>query len=245
MWEFSLYFEPNQINLIKDLSRHLKRYLKHAGGVILLLEDECCLLIAVKTMSNDFVRIYRYIYNYIVNIIYIYYKSQVLSKLNGEYFKNDIFELVVKQTLLCFDEDFDKSKICEQLTLGESLSLEGFYNFKLAHLREKWEQLIKIIEKNANLLNSYNVNLDLTKCLLNELNSNIDKVCLFVENKKYFLKTVDNKDINYKKINYSKKQNFRSLLVSLIKLSPKSIILCGSLNREDEKILNDFFADRL
>ena len=88
------------------------------------------------------------------------------------------------------------------------------------------------------------INLDLTRYLLQELDNNIDKVCLFVEGNKFILKSVENKDITFKKINYSKRQNFKELLKSLIILSPKNIIVCGRMG-EKENIFNDLFIDKL
>ena len=245
MWEFCLYFNQNQLKYILPLRKHLKRVFKTSKGVVVLFEKNGKLLIATEQNEKMFIKVYKYIYNYIVNIIYNYYKTEILNSLSANLFNNEIFELMVKQTLFCFDEEYDKNLIRQALMLNETLSLDGFFNFKLISLKEKWLHLVELIKNNASLLKVYAINLDLTRYLLSELESNVDKVCLFSEGKKYLLKTINNEKITYKKINYSKKQNFKNLLKSLIILSPKSIILCSEIKKEDFNIFKDIFIDKL
>lgn len=245
MWEFCLYFNPNQLKYILPLKKHLKRVFKTSRGVVVLFEEAGKLLIATQQNEKMFIKVYKYIYNYIVNIIYDYYKAEIINSLNSNLFNNEIFELMVKQTLYCFDEDYDKNQIRQALLLNETLNLDGFFNFKLFFLKEKWLHLVELIKNNSNLLKIYAINLDLTRYLLSELDNNIDKVCLFSEGKKYFLKTINNEKLTFKKINFSKKQNFKDLLKNLIILSPKNIILCSEIKKEDFNIFKDIFIDKL
>jgi len=244
-WEFCLYYEKEQIDYILKLYKHLKRIFKKHRGVVLLVEEENEILIACNGDEKFFINIYRYIYNYIINIIYTYYKRKFLDELDCNLFNNEIFEIVIKETLFHFDEEYDKNIIRQSLLLEESLNLLGFFNFKLSSLKEKWQQLINLIKNNAEVLNSYVINLDLTRYLLKELDNNIDKVCLFSEGNKYFLKNAKGENITYKKINFSKKQNFKEILKSLVMLSPKNIILCSDIKKEELNIFKDVFYDKL
>jgi len=245
MWEFCLYFEQGQLNYILKLRKHLKRFLKKHRGAVVLYEDGGKILFAIDDNEKVFIRFYKYIYNYIVSIIYSYYKKEILNSLNSNLFNNEIFELVIKETLFCFDEEYDKNLIKEALVLDESLNLEGFFNFKLKHLKEKWIHLVELIKTNAGVLNSYEINLDLTRYLISELNNNIEKVCLFSDGNKYFLKTTNNENVKFKQINFSKKQKFNELIKSLVILSPKNIILCGEIEKEHFNIFKDLFIDKL
>ena len=245
MWEFCLYFNEKQLDYILKLRKHLKRVFKSNRGVVVLFEDAGKLLVAISQSEKDFIKVYRYIYNYIVNIIYNHYKSEIINSLSGNLFNNEIFELMVKQTLFCFDEEYDKNIIKQALMLNETLDLDGFFNFRLTFLKQKWGHLVELIKNNAQILNSYSINLDLTRYLLSELENNIEKVCVYSEGKKYFLKTVNNEKITFKKINFSKKQDFKQLLKNLIVLSPKNIILCSEIKKEDFEIFHDLFIDKL
>ena len=245
VWEFCLYYEKEQFGYILKLYKHLKRVFKKHRGVVLLFEEENKILFACSGDEKFFVRIYRYIYNYIINIIYTYYKRKFLDELDSNLFNNEIFEIIIKETLFHFDEDYDKSIIRQILQLNESLNILGFFNFKLLDLKTKWQQLINLIKNNAEVLNSYVINLDLTRYLLNELDNNIDKVCLFTECNKYFLKTTKGENIIFKKINFSKKQTFKEVLKSLVMLSPKNIILCSDINKEELNIFKDVFYDKI
>lgn len=243
VWEFCLYFEKDQYDYILVLYKHLKRVLKKHRAVVLLEDNK--LMLACNISEKVFVSMYRYIYNYITNIIYTYYKRKFLEKLNGNLFNNEIFEIIIKETLFHFDKEFDKNLIKKVLVLEEGLSLEGFFNFKLIPLKEKWTELTDLIKNNAEVLSSYVINLDLTRYLLKELDNNIDKVCLFSEGNKYFLKSVQGENITYKKINFSKKQTFKEILKSLVMLSPKNIILCTEIKKEEFNIFKDVFYDKL
>lgn len=245
LWEFCLYYEKEQLNYILKLEKHLKRVFKKNRGVVLHIIEENKILFACSGDEKFFIRIYRYIYNYISNIIYTYYKRKFLDELDGSLFSNEIFELIIKETLFHFDEEYDKNIIKQILTLNESLNIEGFFNFKLFALKEKWQQLIDLIKNNSSVLNNYIINLDLTRYLLNELENNIDKVCLFAEGNKYFLKNARGENITFKKINFSKKQTFKEILKSLVILSPKNIIFCSEIKGEDLNIFKEVFLDKL
>lgn len=245
VWEFCLYYEKEQLNFILKLEKHLKRVFKKHRGVVLHIKEENKILFACSGDEKFFVTLYRYIYNYITNIIYTYYKRKFLEELEDNLFNNEIFGFVIKETLFCFDEEYDKNIIKNHLTLKESINLQGFYNFKLLELKNKWQQLIDLIKNNAQMLNSYILNLDLTRYLLNELDNNIDKVCLFSEGNKYFLKTVNGENITFKKINFSKKQSFKEILKNLVMLSPKNIILCSDIKNKEFNIFKDVFCDKL
>ena len=245
MWEFCLYFEKEQLEYILNLRKHLKRFFKKYRGAVVLYEEDCKMLIGLEGSEKIFVEVYRYIYNYIISTIYTYYKRKILNELAYHDFNNEIFELIIKETLFCFDEEYDKNLIAKNLVLNESLNIEGFFNFKLKDLKEKWMQLTLIIKNNCQLLNNYIVNLDFTRYLLSELDNKIDKVCLFTDGKKYFLKTTTNENLKFKKINFSKKQNFKEIIKSLIVLSPKNIILCSEMKSKDFKLFKDIFIDKL
>lgn len=245
MWEFCLYFEKEQLSYIINLKKHLQRFFKKYRGVVVLYEEDCKVFIGLEGNEKVFIEVYRYIYNYIISTIYTYYKRKTLNKLTYLNFNNDIFEFIIKETLFCFDEEYDKNLISEKLILNKSLNLEGFYNFKLFNLKEKWEQLISLIQNNKQILNNYIVSLELIRYLLSELENKIDKVCLFTDGKKFFLKTTTNENLNYKKINFSKKQGFKEIIKNLIKLSPKSIILCSEMKNKDFQLFKDIFIDKL
>lgn len=245
MWEFCLYFEEGQLGHILKLRKHLKRFFKKHRGAVVLYKDAGKILFAIDDDEKSFIKLYKYIYNDIVNIIYNFYKREIFKKLSSCIFNNEFFEIVIKETLFCFDEEYDKNFIKSNLTLNETLNLAGFFNFKLKYLKEKWEHLVNLIKNNSAVLNSYVVNLDLTRYLISELETKIDKVCLYTEGKKYFLKTINNEKLTFKKINYSKKQNFKQLLQNLITLSPKNIILCSELEKQDFAIFKDLFIDKL
>lgn len=245
LWEFCLYYEKEQLDYILKLEKHLKRSFKKNKGVVLHIKEETKILIACSGREVFLIRIYNYIYNYISNIIYTYYKRKFLDELDSNLFNNEFFELIIKETLFHFDEEYDKLKILESLNFTNSLHIEGFFNFKLISLKEKWFELTNLIKNNSSILNNYMINLDLTKYLLSELDNNIEKVCLFADGNKYFLKTIDGENIKFKKINFSKKQNFKEILKSLITLSPKNIILCSEIKKEEFKLFKEIFSDKL
>lgn len=246
MWEFCLFFEKEQLDYILKLKRKIKNLIKNYKGAVVLFEKERKMYIAIDASNEQaLVKAYKIIYNDIINIIYIYYKNKELNLINENMFNNKIFEVAVKEMLICFDEEYDKNIIKSFLYLDESLSLEGFYNFQLRDLKLKWQKLSNIILNNADLLSVYSINLDLIRYLLGGLENKFDKVCLHTDGNKYLIKSVNNDEIVLKRKNFSKKQNFIELVKNLIVLSPKKIILCGEMKGEDFKYLRDIFLEKL
>lgn len=246
MWEFCLYFENGQLDLIVKLRNKLKSIIKNHKGVVVLDRDNFRLHIALE-LSNEkaLIEAYKIIYNDLINIIYSYYKNIELDAITENMFNNTLFYEIVKKMLYCFDEEYDKNIIKANLYLDNSLSLEGFYNFQLRELKLKWEKLANIILNNSDLLNSYRISLDLIRYLLNGLKTNCEKVCLHIDGNKYLLKNTNNEQLIYKRRNFSKKQSFTELCKNLIELSPKKIILCGEVKEDDFKLLRDIFLEKL
>lgn len=245
MWEFCLYFEKGQIKFINKIKNRLQKVFKRYRGVVILFENENKLLVATGEDESTSIFVYKYLYNYITNIIYTHYKTLELSKIDARLFNNKTFEFIIKQILFCFDEEFDKSIIKQNLILDENLSLQGFYNFKLNELKQKWERLVELIETNSSLLKNYVVNVDLVRFLLSELNPKIESVCLHHDGKKYFLRTIENEKLILDNKNFSQKQSFENMLKNLIFLSPKKIILCFDTKNKDFQIFKDVFAEKL
>lgn len=245
MWEFCLYFEAGQLEYIKKLKNKIKRLIKNYKGAVVLDVENNRLFVAIDTVNEQaLVKAYKIIYDNVINIIYMYYKNYELSFINENMFNNKIFEVAVKKMLMCFDEEYDKNFIKSFLYLDNSLSLEGFYNFGLRELKEKWQKLGEVFLNNCDLLNSYTINLDLIRYLLAGLDAKFDKVCLHTDGNKYLIKGVDNNEIIFNRKNFSKKQNFLDLIKNLIELSPKKIILCGEIKSEDFKFLRDIFWEK-
>ena len=149
------------------------------------------------------------------------------------------------KSLAVFDKGSDVLEVTAQMHLTASINVDSFYFFKLAGLREKWEEIINLfIENMAGLLCS-NSFVELIRYLIMTTENNGLEVFIYKFNETIYIR---NKDGNNLSDPIVVKENYLPEVVSeLILLAPMNIYIKydSPLASELTEIIIDLFAEKV
>ncbi len=124
--------------LYNVLSAHVIRF---GGRSELLLGDRSALIIR---FSRDGSQIRTLVRDKVTEVIGIGYKYEYLtSRLNVALSKRE--RKLLCSALIAADLEGDRAYIRRKLEKAEEYSIDGFYHFRLAPLREKWDRILSYI----------------------------------------------------------------------------------------------------
>ncbi len=245
MWEFCINLSDKNISASKKIYLALKDFCKDFNGIVTTYERCDSISILVSCEKCDEMRIKHYIGQLISEIICVDFKLNYLKENLTLPNLDTVSKNAFLQALLSFDKESDRYIIEEQLDLEKSIDVEAFYFFKLASLREKWKELVKIANDNKAYLSSNDTLVELLKFLVDNLELKCEAVNLMQkDNKLLFYDTNFNllgqNDISEKDID-------STIISSLIALAPRNVnIYCAdSFNNNLVHLLKQIFDKRI
>lgn len=148
-----------------------------------------------------------------------------------------------KKALVLFDFDDDKSLILEQLTLDKNINLHAFYQFRLRHLKKKWEDLVTITNQENSLLGGTDV---LLGFLIESIKPTDRKVFVDKNTKNFILLNEAGEQIDEGFVSKNITDEV-DLVTNLIVLSPRKInILCkDNISKETYNLINYIFNGKV
>ena len=239
MWEFSLNFKTENIELANKILKTLTNYVEVVEGVVTSHVDngEICILIAAKEEYAEKVK--NIIANSVIEIICNNFKNDYLDKylILPELDKTSVNAF--KKALLNFDKETDKFIIKKNLLLDKNLYVESFYRFKLKALQDKWEELVNLSNENKEYLISRDSFIDLLKFLVDNLDICEEEISVVKENGGYRIYTLDDEILSENLISEE------GMVSSVIDLSPQKINLYFNEMSGAINLLERIFEERI
>ena len=147
---------------------------------------------------------------------------------------SELSKAALIHTLIAFDRDRDEEAIKDELSFGETFSIDGFYNFRLRSIERRWNEIIGLTADNYPLMYDENALDLLIKFLLSTVAPRFDSVVLCENGGCFELETFDGDIISVKEPG--------DLIAALIDIAPMEIILKDELsNAAFKKRLSDMF----
>lgn len=245
MWEYSLCFD-NEIDSENFIDK-IRPFIKETKGVVvsIFLQDTHKVLVAVPIEKKE--QAMSLLKENLAEMILTNFKKEyIMSKLNFEV-DHSVNMRVFLQTLICFDSDVDKQIIMESLNFDKSIYLNSFINFRLKFLKNKWDELVTLVNDNIMYLLSEDSFVELIKFLISNLDYRCYAVNIFSKQNCYLLCDMEGKVINDFLLDKNIVYDDNKLLTSLIALNPEKIIIhCNSFLKENLlKNLYNFFSNRI
>ena len=152
MWEFSISLDSKQTEVANSIFDMLRADLSPLNAVVAESIDGCFIniLVAVDDLKRSETEVV------LLKIISLSIcQNYKLDFLNKHLFLpvQDLLSLeAFKKALINFDKETDYFIISKALNFDEYLYLDSFYRFKLAPLRDKWRELIRLANENRDYL---------------------------------------------------------------------------------------------
>ena len=163
----------------------------------------------------------------ISEVICYYYKKEFLIDNLQINVGDKVTKLAFLYALLFFDKETDKYIVSKYLTVESKLNLDGFFNFKLKALKDKWHELIEIANENEVYLYSDDTFMELIKFLIDNIEVKSDEINIMSADDSYAVFDDKFDKIANDNIELNKEE---CVVIQLISMSPKIInIYCSDL----------------
>lgn len=240
MWEFMISVSAENRDVAEYIYGKLKNFSNDYKNIVTSYESNQNINIVLS--CNDFER-FRFkmtIEEVIAESICSIIKKKFLLNNIDMIIKDEIAKDAFLQALLLFDRETDRYLVGKYLTLSNKLHLDGFFNFKLKALREKWQELINIANDNQLYLCSNETFIELIKFLVDNIEIRNDVINI-VENGDNI--TITNAEF----LTINENCYTEKLVSSLIELCPKCInIYCSDkIPNNVTKLICQLFEKRV
>lgn len=182
----------------------------------------------IKSKNENDVYIYEKIQKYLLDIYSRILKRRFFQKKMNVFYKkikeNDCEFLL--NTFVVFDREGDREEIMNRLRIDEIFCIDGFFNFRLKELREKWLDIFLLAQSNSLLVQDEKSFNTFLRFLLSTASPKSNEVKIKVLNGKYKIFT------NYSNSNKNTLLNETALLNELIDVAPNFILIDGYMSNK-------------
>ena len=151
--------------------------------------------------------------------------------------KSSKFNLLVK-VLTFFDREYDDTRIVKELSYKDYICIHSFFYFKLRKLTKKWEEIVRLTNKNSNYLLFNEGFYEYIRFIISNLEFKKEELSLFEKQGYYYIFSGPDELARVEKVDEV------DLIKQIINFNPKKINISVS-NKELFELLLSFFDNRV
>lgn len=215
MWEFSLSISSERRDIANKIYACFSEQALTYENIVTSYENSG--KITIITSCNDFDK-HRFkllIEEIVCDSICNGYKSEFLFNNLEIMVSDEVAKEAFLEALILFDRETDAYLVSKYLIVDNKLDLDGFYNFRLKPLKDKWMELVNIANENQIYLYSNETFIELIKFLVDNIEVRSDIVNVVHQNDNYVLLDAQYNEINIDKDILNKDSKLLSCLISL------------------------------
>ena len=225
MWEYAILVGCDKKQCAKKIYENLKSFSTEVLVTIHEKNNVYCITTACEDIERF--RYKNFLEETIIDIICNDYKKEFLNENLSVLGEDEIANEAFLQALLYFDRETDRYIVAKYLQIDKQNSLDGFFNFRLKTLKDKWQELIQIANDNQIYLYSDDTFLELIKFLIDNIEFKSDVINIVEQNNKYIIMNSKFEQIEFDCKSDNIDKNFISCLIALC---PKNInIYCSEI----------------
>ncbi len=114
------------------------------------------------------------------------YKNVYMRKLLG-IDKGSFYQNVLVNTICIFDNDYDKQAVSRLLDTERQLCIDGYYNFRLNAVKQKWQEIVRLVSDNFYVLSDNKLITDFLQYLLESTPSKVKTLSVSVDGESFVL----------------------------------------------------------
>ena len=228
MWEYSIVFSRNKLELAKKINNEIQSFVKNKNGIstLLITKFNISVLVAVPDGQGEVLDLF--IKDKIISLYVNEYKlNYLLENFNFEVTNNISMKAFIK-ALLMFDVETDRRIVKQKLLGFNSIVIDSFFNFRLQVLKNRWNDLVNLANDNIMYLMSRDTIIELLKFLISNLEFNCEMVKIKQNGENFIL--YNEKGELIKDETCRDVLDNDSLITTLIYLNPKRIRLDETYN---------------
>lgn len=238
--------KAENIRALEYLSKKLSAPVKAAGGIVIKESGSGRVFVHIACEAEKSQEIKNLLRTVLADIICNTYKAA--------YFKQNLkmdapclfnFGTLIK-TLVAFDHEGDKDIAAKKLSeyMPEMLALDGYFNFRLRELKDRWNTVIKLTAENSLSLSHRDIFLEFISFMLTTIETKYKIVHIYKNGDGFQLTDNQKNAISINELlaadEGDKEEN---LLASLIFFAPEKIVINfeDGISQKTMNILNILF----
>lgn len=242
MFETTLSIDIGRKNYLDYVYNRLKPHIRLTDSVVAssVNTDRCFLSLACEDECRE--ALHGEIVESLCDVYAMGFKYDYLKKklkINRE----NLLIKTLLNTMTVFDSNNDKRAIRKELYGQPIIAIDGFFDFRLRAVREKWDEIINLTNENAIVFSDDKISGEFLMFLLDALPQSLDgvKICANGDRAELFDKK-GRKIKMIKPVGRSKTEE-ETILFNLICLAPKKVLIADEKRFSDEfmSIVRQFF----
>ncbi len=244
MREIALATGVKNNEIIEFLSSNIKAKIDFCKTIVTGYSDNNFRYLLFACEDNFMDRCESVLKSIIIDYIEEVYKIDYLkSKIKNPLCSSLAFNAYIK-VLALFDKSTDESALSKIIVFNQTFFIDSFLQFRLAPLKNHWDNLATLSSDNMILFNSSTF-LDVIRFLINTMDSLAYKVKVVCKGDNYSVYNMENKNGKVKKI--ADCSTSIDLITNVLNLAPSYIDIYLNEDRQYEAVsfLSNIFMSRL
>lgn len=243
MWELTLSINQDKKEVLDYLFVKLEPQIKFNKGIIIKYQENRRNKVSLAVPKKQKEYFLLFILELVSDVIATSYKSEYIENNITQVFADPLKQTAFVSALTAFDKQTDIDLIKKQLILTGELNIDGFYYFKLALLRDRWEDVCRLVSENQMNLKIKGASNELIKFLVKSSQTSAIEMHVYKNDRVFYLTDATSIPIKTMNNNISSE----SLLIkTIINFCPARIVIHGDiLDEKTQSLINQLFEERL
>lgn len=224
MYEFTLNCNKRNVHFVDYAERVLNPVLKQMGGAVARFDDESKCSLALACDEPFILQAKSLVRDTVAEILAVGYKNLFLRRAMGISEGNFVLNTLVN-TMCAFDNTYDKDCINAVVNVEQSVNLDGYYNFRISKVKDKWSEVADITVRNDLLQNGGEFVEEFLRYLVETVPLGISNLSVVVDSGTFQLFDTSGKLIVPTNTLYARSTLEEELMLNIICLRPKQISL--------------------
>ncbi len=225
MWELNISVDNNKSDSLTGIEGRIRPFVRPGKGIMILDRERGRTYLSIACEEDLCERLQRELREAVSDAITVDFKEKFLLRHSRLPKANKINYNAFLKALVAFDREWDRELVLKNLVYKDELLLDGFYNFRLKELREKWQEVCDLANQNSGYLEYHETFLELLRFLVQTIDTKEKHITIVKEKDEYGFLNADGKAVNRQKLKLDRTITDETLLPNLITVAPKEIRL--------------------
>lgn len=170
MYESTVNIEKQNEHLLSYVKTQLAPCIHEVDGIATEVADNFRNYYSVACADTYRFQIGRCLNAAVTEALSLGYKNVYMRELlniDGDNF----YQNVLVNTICIFDNEYDKQMISRVVDTDRTVCLDGYFNFKLSHIKKKWLEISKLVGDNGFILTDNDLIAEFVEYLLDSMST--------------------------------------------------------------------------
>lgn len=187
MYELTVSVSKEQGQFLQYIQNNIKPVVERIQGVMACDQSKYNNYITVACQDNYGLHLAKTMNGILADILAVGYKKVYLQQ-NLNLRADNFYTQTLINAMSVFDNNSDKQYIRALIgTNGGQCYLDGYYNFRMSKLKDRWNELVELANDNQQILYDRQLIVDFLDYLIQSIPNTIDTLSVVIDDKHFVL----------------------------------------------------------